>query len=61
MNFVARRENLTAELVRSELPRGRMIIPANVHHLNLESEVENRTPRFKCDCFKTSLRLSHGG
>jgi phosphomethylpyrimidine synthase len=36
MQFVAKRENLTAETVRSEVARGRMIIPANVHHANLE-------------------------
>src|SRR6059058_5565311 len=36
MAFVAQREKLTPELVRSEVARGRMIIPANVHHTNLE-------------------------
>ncbi|MBK9169824.1 MAG: phosphomethylpyrimidine synthase ThiC [Bryobacterales bacterium] len=36
MEYVARRENLPAETVRSEVARGRMIIPANVHHTNLE-------------------------
>src|SRR5262249_28815130 len=36
MHYVARRENLTPELVRSEVARGRMIIPANIHHTNLE-------------------------
>ena len=36
MEFVAQREGLDAELVRSEVARGRMIIPANVHHQNLE-------------------------
>src|SRR5215469_4453898 len=36
MNFVAQRENLAPELIRSEVARGRMIIPANVHHTNLE-------------------------
>jgi phosphomethylpyrimidine synthase len=36
MEYVARRENLPAEEVRSEVARGRMIIPANIHHLNLE-------------------------
>src|SRR5262245_53264140 len=36
MEFVAKRENLTAEQVRSEVARGRMIIPANIHHINLE-------------------------
>ncbi|HWP86116.1 MAG TPA: phosphomethylpyrimidine synthase ThiC [Terriglobia bacterium] len=36
MEYVARRENLDPELVRSEVARGRMIIPANIHHANLE-------------------------
>ncbi len=36
MTFVAERENLTPEFVRSEIARGRMIIPANIQHLNLE-------------------------
>ncbi len=36
MEYVARRENLPAELIRSEVARGRMIIPANIHHPNLE-------------------------
>jgi phosphomethylpyrimidine synthase len=36
MEYVARRENLTPELIRSEVARGRMIIPANIHHVNLE-------------------------
>jgi len=36
MNFVAQRENLTPEMVRSEVARGRMIIPANINHTNLE-------------------------
>src|SRR5271157_3936156 len=35
MEFVARRENLDPELVRSEVARGRMIIPANTVHLGL--------------------------
>src|ERR687894_7331 len=33
MQVVARREALDPELVRSEVARGRLIIPANVHHL----------------------------
>ena len=33
MRFVAKREDLDAELVRSEVARGRMVIPANVNHL----------------------------
>jgi phosphomethylpyrimidine synthase len=36
MAFVAEREKLAAELVRSEVARGRMVIPANVNHHNLE-------------------------
>ncbi|WP_338430264.1 phosphomethylpyrimidine synthase [Synechococcus elongatus] len=36
MDFVARRENLPAELIRDEVARGRMIIPANINHTNLE-------------------------
>jgi phosphomethylpyrimidine synthase len=36
MEFVARREKLEPELVRSEVARGRAIIPANIHHRNLE-------------------------
>ena len=36
MQFVAQRERITPELVRSEVARGRMIIPANVNHPNLE-------------------------
>jgi len=36
MAYVARRENLEPEFVRSEVARGRMVIPANVNHLNLE-------------------------
>ncbi|HEV3440297.1 MAG TPA: phosphomethylpyrimidine synthase ThiC, partial [Gemmata sp.] len=33
MEFVARRENLERELIRSEVARGRMVIPANTVHL----------------------------
>src|ERR1700690_2237112 len=36
MEYVARRESNEPELVRSEVARGRMIIPANVNHTNLE-------------------------
>src|SRR3990172_1337950 len=35
MQFVAAAEHLPPELVRDEVARGRMIIPANVHHANL--------------------------
>src|SRR5262245_56568946 len=36
MLHVAYREGLDAEQVRSEIARGRMIIPANIHHRSLE-------------------------
>ena len=36
MEYVARRERVDGELIRSEVARGRMIIPANIHHANLE-------------------------
>src|SRR3954470_20088478 len=36
MHYVANRESLAPELVRSEVARGRMIIPANWNHKNLE-------------------------
>ena len=36
MEYVAKREKLAPELVRDEVARGRAIIPANIHHKNLE-------------------------
>jgi phosphomethylpyrimidine synthase len=36
MKFVAAREDLSPELVRSEVARGRMVIPANICHPELE-------------------------
>jgi phosphomethylpyrimidine synthase len=38
MQYVAHRERLDAELIRSEVARGRMVIPANVHHLKKKLE-----------------------
>src|SRR5437868_289771 len=38
MQFVAQREDLDAELVREEVARGRMVIPANVVHLQKRLE-----------------------
>src|SRR6187402_3385384 len=38
MAFVARREDLDPELVRAEVARGRMVIPANVVHLTKKLE-----------------------
>ena len=36
MAHVAKRENLPESLVMEEVARGRMIIPANINHTNLE-------------------------
>ena len=36
MHAVAAAERLSPELIRDEVARGRMIIPANIHHTNLE-------------------------
>src|SRR5258708_6479818 len=36
MRYIAKKEKLTPELVRDEVARGRMIIPANINHPELE-------------------------
>ncbi len=36
MSFVAKREQVPESLIKEEVARGRMIIPANINHLNLE-------------------------
>ena len=36
MKFVAEKEKLTPEFIRDEIASGRMIIPANINHTNLE-------------------------
>ena len=36
MGYVAERENLSVDLIRDEVARGRMIIPANINHPELE-------------------------
>src|SRR5882757_8653451 len=36
MEYIAKREHLEPALIRSEVARGRCIIPANIHHRNLE-------------------------
>ncbi|MGH9436558.1 MAG: phosphomethylpyrimidine synthase, partial [Terriglobia bacterium] len=36
MEYIARREKVSPETIRSEVARGRMIIPANIRHTELE-------------------------
>ena len=38
MKFVAQREDLPEELIRDEVARGRMVIPANTVHLTKKLE-----------------------
>jgi phosphomethylpyrimidine synthase len=38
MAYVAQREDLEPELIRAEVARGRMVIPANIHHLKQRLE-----------------------
>ncbi|HEV8599389.1 MAG TPA: phosphomethylpyrimidine synthase ThiC [Gemmatimonadales bacterium] len=47
MEFVALREGLPAEFVRSEVARGRAIIPANINHPELEPMIIGRGFRVK--------------
>ena len=42
MRFVAEREGVTPEFVRSEIARGRAIIPANIKHTELEPMIIGR-------------------
>src|SRR3954453_10043842 len=48
MEYVARREDLDAELVRDEVARGRLVIPANVHHLKKRLEPMGIGVALKC-------------
>src|SRR5207253_5882349 len=36
MEYIAKKEKLAPELIRDEVARGRMIIPANINHPELE-------------------------
>ncbi|MBI2083533.1 MAG: phosphomethylpyrimidine synthase ThiC [Deltaproteobacteria bacterium] len=47
MEFIANREELAVELIRDEVARGRMIIPANIHHTSLEPMVIGIASRCK--------------
>jgi phosphomethylpyrimidine synthase len=47
MEFVALREGLPAELVRSEIARGRAILPANINHPEIEPMIIGRTFKVK--------------
>src|SRR6185295_16912308 len=47
MEFVALREGVSPELVRSEIARGRAILPANINHPELEPMIIGRAFKVK--------------
>ncbi len=47
MEYVAKKENLEPEFVRSEVARGRLIIPANINHTHLEPMAIGRVTKTK--------------
>ncbi|WP_456471119.1 phosphomethylpyrimidine synthase ThiC [Caminibacter sp.] len=47
MEYVAKKENLEPEFVRSEVARGRLIIPANINHAHLEPMAIGRVTKTK--------------
>jgi phosphomethylpyrimidine synthase len=47
MRRVAERENEEPETIRDEVARGRMIIPANVHHAALDAMCIGKNSRVK--------------
>jgi ketosteroid isomerase-like protein len=52
MQRVAAREGLAADLVRDEVARGRMVIPANVHHERLDPMAIGLAARVKINATK---------
>ena len=48
MQYVAQREKITAETVRDEVAAGRMIIPANINHPELEQMAIGVASNFAC-------------
>jgi len=47
MEYMAKKENLDPEFVRSEVARGRLIIPANINHTHLEPMAIGRVTKTK--------------
>ncbi len=58
MERVAEREELPAETVREEVARGRMIIPANVHHAGLDPMAIGLKARVSLDEEIDKMRLA---
>jgi len=47
MEYIAKKENLDPEIIRSEVARGRLIIPANINHTHLEPMAIGRVTKTK--------------
>ncbi len=47
MEYIAKKENLSAELIRSEVARGRLIIPSNINHKHLKPMAIGRVTKTK--------------
>jgi len=59
MEFVGKREHLAPETVRQEVARGRMIIPANIRHRNLEPMAIGIASRCKVNANIGSSAITH--
>ncbi|MBF0125094.1 MAG: phosphomethylpyrimidine synthase ThiC, partial [Magnetococcales bacterium] len=60
MAHVAQEEQLDAELVRSEVARGRMVIPANINHLTLHPLAIGIASRCKINANIGNSQISSG-
>jgi phosphomethylpyrimidine synthase len=60
MEFVALREGMDAEFVRSEVARGRAIIPANINHRELEPMIIGRNFKVKINANIGNSAVSSG-
>jgi len=58
--FVAQREGLPAETIRTELAAGRLVIPANIRHLELEPAAVGRAVSCKINANIGNSALSSG-
>lgn len=60
MEFIAIRENCSAEFVRDEVARGRAIIPANINHTELEPQIIGRNFLVKINANIGNSAISSG-
>ena len=60
MAFVAARERLAGETIRDEVAAGRLVIPANIHHLELEPAAVGRAVTCKINANIGNSALSSG-